>query len=530
MNAMSAAAATADRTDVSVRIGAEKLSKHYGTVQANHDVTLAVEPGEIHAIVGENGAGKSTLMRMLQGVEQPDSGRIIVDDEAIRLSGPQQAFALGIGMVHQEFMLAPDLTLLENLVLGDEPVRRSMGPVSTIDWDSARATGNSLAEQAAVSVDWDRRAGSTPVHVRQYVEIIRLLRRGARILILDEPTAVLAPQQVDDLIRLLKTLRESGTTILFISHKLREVMALADRVTVMRRGEVCFSSVIDQTSIDEIAGHMIGHQELPAVSERQVRGSDADPGKTVLTVAGLCTPSVEKSQPLHDIEIDVRGGEIVGIAGVSGNGQHELIECLVGLREASDGSIRLKENEITDLDNGQRRRLGMGYISADRRHEGLATEATIEANVIAGSHRDPPISRGWFLDRTAMHRLALERLQSLNVRFGEVTDPVSSLSGGNQQRLVFAREIAPAPLLLVVSQPTRGVDLNGIAAIHEILRDFRDASGSVLLVSEELDEILSLSDRIYVMASGRIVAQRDANNTDMNEIGRLMLTHGKHDG
>lgn len=530
MNNPAAVRQEANAAQVAVRLGAHALSKRYGRVQANRNVSLAVTPGEIHAIVGENGAGKSTLMRILQGIERPDGGHIIVDDAAVRLSGPQQAFALGIGMVHQEFMLAPDLTLLENLVLGDEPVSLRAGPVSLIDWEDALKTGQQLAERATVDVDWDRRAGSTPVHVRQYVEIIRLLRRGARILILDEPTAVLAPQQVEDLIKLLKNLRENGTTIVFISHKLREVMALADRVTVMRRGEVCFSSVIGETSIDEIAGHMIGQADIASINKEDAARADTQPGPPVLTVAGLTTPSVEKSQPLRNIDFEVRRGEIVGIAGVSGNGQHELIECLVGLRDAASGTVRLADCDISGMDNGQRRSLGMGYISADRRHEGLALDASIEANVIAGSHRSPPTTRGVFLDLKAMRQTAIERLQSLGVRYGAVGNPVSSLSGGNQQRLVFAREIAPEPDMLVVSQPTRGVDLKGIAAIHDILREYRSSGGAVLLVSEELDEILTLCDRIYVIASGRIVAERAAGDTDISEIGRLMLMQGEANG
>ncbi len=514
---------SARESDVEVRIGADGLSKRYGNVQANRDVSLSVAPGEIHAIVGENGAGKSTLMRMLQGIETPDDGRIIVDDRPVGLSGPQQAFAYGIGMVHQEFMLAPDLTLLENLVLGEEPLRFAAGPVSRIDWSDARQSGEALAQRATIEIDWSRRAGNTPVHVRQFVEIIRLLRRGARILILDEPTAVLAPKQVDDLFSLLRSLRDQGTTILFISHKLKEVMALADRVTVMRRGEVCFSSIVEETSAEEIAKHMIGQeQSLPKRGNGRATKSDKPEG-TVLEVRGLSIAAIEKSHPLHHIDIMVSRGEIVGIAGVSGNGQHELIECLVGLRSPGDGSVLLSGEDVSQADNGHRRGLGMGYVSADRRHEGLALDASIEANVVAGSQRMPPICRGLFLDRNAMRQTAANRLQSLDVRHGALGNPVSSLSGGNQQKLVFAREIAINPDLLIVSQPTRGVDLVGIAAIHDILRKFRDAGGAVLLVSEELDELIDLSDRIYVMAGGRIVGERSAGETNITDIGTMML-------
>ncbi len=521
------AAASSASAPVSVCLGAERLCKRYGAVQANSDISIFIAPGEIHAVVGENGAGKSTLMRILQGIEQPDSGRIIVDDRDVRFSGPGHAFELGIGMVHQEFMLAPDLTLLENLVLGDEPLVRRIGPVSRIDWEAALASGRELAGRTAVEVDWSRRSGGTPVHIQQFVEIIRLLRRGARILILDEPTAVLAPQQVEDLFSLLRKLREDSTTILFVSHKLKEVMALADRVTVFRRGEVCYSSPVADTDIDTIAGHMIGEagdRTHPASSRRK-----GAVGEIVLEARRLTTPALEKSHPLHGVDLQVNEGEIVGLAGVSGNGQSELVECLVGLRAVSDGAIFLAGDDITNLPNRDRRELGMGYVSANRRDEGLALAASVEANVVAGSQRKAPINRHGLLDLAAMRRQAGQRLDLLAVRYGALGDAASSLSGGNQQRLVFAREIASDPKLLVVSQPTRGVDLKGIAAIHAILRRFRDDGGSVLLVSEELDEILELADRIAVMANGRIVGQLQAEEADVAKVGRMMLTQGGTD-
>ncbi|WP_419913823.1 ABC transporter ATP-binding protein [Hoeflea sp.] len=523
-------AAQEQATGASIRLGAEGLCKRYGTIEANRDVSIAVAPGEIHAIVGENGAGKSTLMRMLQGIEQPDSGRIIVDDQVVELTGPQRAFALGIGMVHQEFMLAPDLTLLENLVLGDEPVSRALGPASPIDWRAALQSGERLAQETAAHVDWSRTARNTPVHIQQFVEIIRLLRRGTRILILDEPTAVLAPQQVDDLFALLRKLRNNGTTILFISHKLREVMALADRVTVIRRGEVQYSSPVADTDADTIAGHMVGGQgALPETAKSLETRRDGS-GDIIMRVSGLTTPVVEKSHPLHGVDFHISEGEIVGLAGVSGNGQNELVECLVGLRDVNDGTVSFAGEDITRLSNQQRRVLGMGYVSADRRHEGLALEASVESNVIAGSQRNPPVSNGWFFDRRTTRQVAEQRLSFVGVRYGALRDAVSDLSGGNQQRLVFAREIAAQPKLLIVSQPTRGVDLVGIAAIHGILSDFRASGGSVLLISEELDEILALSDRILVMADGAIVGEMPAEEADIGRIGRLMVMQGAGDG
>lgn len=510
-----------------VRLGAVDIHKRYGNVLANSGISLQVAPGEIHAVVGENGAGKSTLMRILQGLEKPDRGTIIVDDEAVHLNHPQQALGLGIGMVHQEFMLAADLSLLENFVLGIEPAN---GPLGRIDWAAAREAGDALAGQTGVSIDWSRRAGTAPVHVQQFVEITRLLHRGARVLILDEPTAVLAPPQVEDLFGLLRRLRDSGTTILFISHKLREVTALADRVTVLRRGRVTFSSAIADTDADTIAEHIVGEREETAPAGAGERTPADGSLETVLAAKGLSTPSVEKSHSLHDIDLEVRSGEIVGMAGVAGNGQDELVECLVGLRRIEAGGLFHRGRDITHADNATRRARGLAFVSPDRGHEGLAIAASVEANVAAGSHRAPPIARGPFLNRSAMHQVATERLNRLGVTYANLSDPARSLSGGNQQRLVFAREIAGDPSLLVVSQPTRGVDLNGIAAIHQILRDFRDHGGSVFLVSEELEELLDLSDRILVIAAGRIVGQRDARATDMAELGRLMVQQDGPDG
>lgn len=502
-----------------IALGADAVWKSYGPVQANRGISLAVPPGSIHAVVGENGAGKSTLMRLLQGNETPDKGSVIVADAPVHFAGPADALAAGIGMVHQEFMLALDLTLLENLVLGDEPVRAGRGPFATIDWQRAEAEGRALAQRIGIEIDWHRRAGSAPVHIQQFTEIIRLLRRGTRILILDEPTAVLAPEQVSELLDLLRRLRDDGTTILFISHKIHEVTALADSVTVIRRGEVAFSARMSETSGAEIAGHIVEGADLAAHPAR--RGT---PGAPVFEVAGLCAPAVEKSRPLTDISLTVRAGEIVGVAGVAGNGQVELMEALYGLRRATGRTI-LGGRDISGLDTRARRAAGIGYVSADRAHEGLSLAASIEENVIAGAHRAPPIAWHGLLDRRVLRRVAKDRLTALSVRYGAPSDPVKSLSGGNQQRVVFAREIAGEPALLLVSQPTRGVDLNGIAAIHRLLVDFCAAGGAVLLVSEEIDEIRTLADRILVMSDGRVVGEVSPD-TDPREIGRMMVMEG----
>ncbi|MEM6739857.1 MAG: ABC transporter ATP-binding protein [Pseudomonadota bacterium] len=502
------------------------LHKAYGEVEANRGISLSVAPGTIHAVVGENGAGKSTLMRMLQGSERPDSGHVVIDNAPVTLSGPADALNRGIGMVHQEFMMAPDLTLLENLALGEEPVRWRLGPLSAIDWRRAEAEGAALAARIGAEIDWHRRTSAVPVHVLQFVEIIRLLRRGCRVLILDEPTAVLAPLQVEELFALLRSLAQQGTTILFISHKIHEVMALADRVTVIRAGRTVFDAEIDETDAHEIAGHIV-RGERPAGPPPEATETRRASGAPVLKVRGLSAPSVEKSQALDAIDLTVHAGEILGLAGVSGNGQVELVEALAGLRATASGTIRLGAREIDGLSVAGRRAAGLSYVSADRAHEGLSTASSIEDNVVAGSHRAPPLtgSHGFgrfTLRRGALRRMAETRMAELAVTFGRLSDAASSLSGGNQQKLVFAREIAGQPALLIASQPTRGVDLNGIAAIHGLILAFRAAGGAVLLASEELDELEALSDRIAVIAGGRIVGDV-ADPSARGQIGQMMV-------
>ncbi len=511
------------RGSVEIRIGANRIFKSYGSVQANRNVSISVGPRQIHAVVGENGAGKSTLMRALQGLETVDGGEVIVDDLPVRFSGPQQAISEGIGMVHQEFMLAPELTLLENLVLGDEPTRPSFGFLQTVDWDVALGEARQIGERAGISIDWHRSTSTAPVHIQQYVEIFRLLRRGSDVLILDEPTAVLAPQQVEQLFGLLRQLRENGASIIFISHKLQEVEALADHVTIMRKGETVASASVDEMNTSQMTRYIMGENAKAAQQTRGEPGRPKDTGAPLAKITGLNAHTANAQQPLYNISMDVSCGEIVGIAGVAGNGQEELIECLVGLRKAQSGSISINNAELYNAENASFRAHGQGYVSPDRAHEGLAKSATIEANVMAGSQREPAFLRGPMLDRTAFRKEARARLDRLDVQYGTLNDPVSSLSGGNQQKLVFARETARHPKLLVVSQPTRGVDLNGIATIHSYLLSHRETGGSVVLASEELDELMFLCDRILVMSMGRFVGEVSRAEFSPQKIGELML-------
>lgn len=502
-------------------LGVVDVSKSYGPVLALDRVSLEIAGGRVHAIVGENGAGKSTLMRLLQGLEQPDSGSVLIDGEPVQLRDARDAMRRGIGMVHQEFMLVPNLSLLENFVLGAEPLRRGPAGAVLVDWTSAEAAGDRLARQAGVQVQWSLLASEAPVHIRQIVEITRLLSRGATTIILDEPTSILAPRQVEDLFEMLREMRRDGATIVFISHKLKEVMALAEVVTVMRKGRVIATRPVSGTSIGELTELMVG--EDIAINLR------ADSGELTAEEPVLCVQDLracdDRGVPkLLGADLDLLPGEIHGIAGVSGNGQDELVECLAGLRTPEDGSIRIAGTDVTGEGNRSMREAGIAYASPDRGHEGLSLDAPIEHNIVAGDHRTPDLShRGW-LRLNRIRTAARQRLADLDVVYGSLKDPARSLSGGNQQRLVFARELAGAPRVLIAAQPTRGVDVKGIAAIHGLLREFRDRGGTVLLVSEELEELIALSDRISVVADGRIAGCVRGEDANLENLGRLMLS------
>jgi ABC-type uncharacterized transport system ATPase subunit len=504
-----------ERGRVAVRLGARHLTRRFGPVIANDRVDLAVAPGTIHAVVGGNGAGKSTLMRILQGVDRPDEGSVILDDAAVRLTGPADAYACGIGMVHQEFMLAPPLTFIENLILAHEPTDRA----GLVDWRAATEAAERLARLAGVKIDWRLRVADAPVQARQILEILRLLYRGADVLILDEPTAVLAAAQVVELIALMRRLKDEGRTILFVSHKLDEVMSVADAITVMRAGRVVATTVPAQTTKAEIARWMVDESVEPTRIETRARiGSSA-----LLAARGLTARDPSGVKRLGPLDLEVYAGEIVGVAGVAGNGQDELVASLAGLRAVDSGTISFEGTPMTPGATGRFRAAGIGYLSADRAEEGLCLAASIRDNFIAGREHQAPFSRRGFLRPGAIKERAQRALAKLSVRYVRLGDPASSLSGGNQQRIVIARELDREPKLLVAAQPTRGIDIAGIAFIHARIAAFRHRGGAVLLVSEELDEILALSDRIVAIYGGVIVGELSRREASVEKLGRMML-------
>lgn len=500
-------------SDRSIRLGAHRIVRRFGPIVANNDINFRAIRGTVHAIVGGNGAGKSTLMRILQGMDRPDEGVVIVDGLPTVFLGPADAFARGIGMVHQEFMLVPGLTLLENLVLAHEPV----GALGRVDKPKALAEARKLEALAGVKLDWDMPVEDAPVHVRQIVEILRLLYRGADALILDEPTAVLAPAQVRELIALLRKLRDEGRTILFISHKLDEVLAVADEITVIRAGKAIGTMAIAEASKPKLAEMMIGE----ILTRPEARPSTA--GKPMLEISGLTARDSRGHVGLQDFSLTVRAGEIVGIAGVTGNGQDELVAAMTGLGRVDAGSIRVAGTEVTPLSLRERRLLGLSYLSPDRAAEGLCLAAPISENAIAGHHRRPDLSRNGILRRKAIANHVESLLDRFSVVRGSASQPAGSLSGGNQQKVAIARELDGSPKVLLACQPTRGVDIKGIAFIHQCLLDYRDRGGAVLLISEELDELVTLSDRITVLYGGRVTGEVERGTAGLEDIGRLML-------
>ncbi|MFP5333500.1 MAG: ABC transporter ATP-binding protein [Acidimicrobiia bacterium] len=501
---------------MTIELELRRITKRFPGVVANDAVDLTVRSGEIHAIVGENGAGKTTLMSMLYGLFPPDEGEILVRGEPVHFHSARDAIDAGLGMVHQAFKLFPTLTVAENVVFRDEPTRRGM-----IDREASRTRVAELARTYGLAVDPSAVVETLPVGVLQRVEILKALYRDARILILDEPTAVLTPQERDMLFDVIRRLRDAGRTILFITHKPGEVMAVSDRVTVLRNGRSVAELVTSETSPAEITRHMVGRDvEL----DRRAQAHQA--GDTVLSVDGLTVLGEHDRVVVDDVSFCVRAGEIVGVAGVAGNGQTEMIEALAGLRQAERGQVKLAGSDITHADVATRRRRGLAYVPEDRHLVGATHHGTVWENLMMGHHREAEISRrGWFRF-DGVRQVASALVERFAIKASSVSTSAATLSGGNLQKLVVAREMAYEAPLLIAEQPTRGVDIGAIEFIHRQLLNYRDAGGALLLVSAELSEILALSTRVLVMFEGRVVAELDPARVDEQEIGRYMT--GSH--
>ncbi|MEV6232241.1 ABC transporter ATP-binding protein [Saccharopolyspora shandongensis] len=489
------------------------ITKTFPGVVANSDVNLLVRAGEVHALCGENGAGKSTLMKILYGMQAPDSGTIRVHGEEIRFRTPAEAIRAGIGMVHQHFMLADNLTVLENVVLGAE---REHGIGA-----KARRRVLELAEQAGFELRPDALVEGLGVADRQRVEILKVLYRGARIIILDEPTAVLVPQEVDELFDTLRTMREQGFTFLFISHKLDEVRAIADTITVLRRGTTVGTVPAAEVSSRGLAEMMVGSQ-LPVPEHGESTVTDRE----VLVVTGLSASDQDRAV-LSDVDLTVRAGEVVGIAGVEGNGQTELVEAIMGMRSVTAGRVVLGDRDLTGLSTLARREAGIGYVPEDRHRQGLLLQESLWINRILGYQTRRPTARGVWLDRAGAKADTQRIIDEFDVRTPGIDVDAAALSGGNQQKLVVGRELSGDPALLIAAHPTRGVDVGAQAGIWGHLRAARSAGLAVLLISADLDELIGLSDTIRVMFRGRLVATADPRSVTPEDLGAAMTGAGE---
>ena len=494
------------------------LAKSFGPVIANSNVNLRVESGTIHGVIGENGAGKSTAMKMLYGLYPPDSGEIFVRGKFVHWKNPKDAIKAGIGMVHQHFMLAGPYTALDNILLGVEPTLHG-----AIDRNGARVKLEAISRQYGLPVDFDATVESLPVGIQQRIEILKLLYHQAEILILDEPTAVLTPQETVDLLSNLKKLKAEGKTIIIITHKLKEVMSFTDRVTVLRAGRVSGEVETSKTSVQQLADLMVGRQVNLNVQAGV--GATSTPGKSVLKLDKFST--LKDGRPtLKAVTFEVHEGEIVGIAGVEGNGQGDLIDAIMKTdhHTLSSGVIEIAGQDVRKLTTARIRALGVGVIPQDRHHEGLLLERTVRDNFLLGLQRRKSFSKNGFIRRSALEKAATQAVKDYDVRPPRLDITVKGLSGGNQQKLIIAREFECRPRFLIAAQPTRGVDVGAIESIHRRLLRARDEKVGVLLISSELEEILTLSDRILIMYEGEIVGEfkRGAEAFDERQIGLKM--------
>ena len=490
------------------------ITKTFGNVIANNDVSFNVEKGSIHAIVGENGAGKSTVMRIAYGFYNADSGEILIDGKPVEIKTPHDAIALGIGMVHQHFMLVDNMTIAENIILGAET-----GGAASLDLEKANREIHKLSDELKLGVNPRAVIEDLSVGQQQRVELLKALYRHADLLILDEPTAVLTPQEVEEFFGILRRMKEQGKTIIIITHKLEEVLAISDEVTVMRDARVVGNVKTSETSAQELARMIVGRDVLLRVEKRE-----ADPGAPILKIGNM-NVSGKHGAAVSDVTFEVRGGEIVGIAGIEGNGQTELIEAIAGLIPVSSGIVEFEGRDVTNVSTRKIKELGIAHIPEDRHKRGLLLNASLAENSILGVHYRPPVAVSGFVSGAAVERRVNEIIENFDVRPPVAELEAKSLSGGNQQKLIIGREFELNPKLLLVSQPTRGVDIGAIEFIHRKLIELRDAGSAVLLVSAELEEVTALADRLLVMREGRIVGEVDPKHTTPEEIG-LMMTGG----
>ena len=494
------------------------ITKRFGALTANDHIDLVVEPGEIHALLGENGAGKSTLMNVLYGLYQPDEGEILIDGQPMTFAGPGDAMAAGIGMVHQHFMLIPVFTVAENIELGHERTGGPLGLLGFLDRRRARREVRDISQRYGLDVPADALVQDLPVGVQQRVEILKALVRDAKVLILDEPTAVLTPQETDDLMEIMTSLKQSGTAIVFITHKLREVRAVADKITVIRRGKVVGTASPDSTPA-ELASLMVGRPVKLNIDKRP-----ATPGDDVVEVDGVRILDEAGAVTVDGVSFSVRGGEIYALAGVQGNGQTELTEALVGLERADAGRIRIAGADVTRMSTDDILGLGVGYVPEDRMHDGLVSSFSVAENMVLDLYDQQPYSGRLNLDLGHIRRHAEQKVEEFDVRTSSIGHAASTLSGGNQQKVVLAREMSRPLKLLIVAQPTRGLDVGSMEFVHQRIVAERDNGAAVILISSELDEVLGLADRIGVMYRGKIIGEV-AGGTDpalAEEIGMLM--------
>ena len=493
-----------------------QINKSFGHVQANKDISLIVNKGDIHGIIGENGAGKSTLMSIVYGYYQADSGYIKINDKKIKIKSPHESILSGIGMVHQHFMLVENFTVVENIILGFEGEF-----VFGEKLDQAKKSLIKLCEDYSLKIDLDATISDLSVGFRQRVEILKALYRGAEILILDEPTGVLTPQEVDELFKILRSLKEQGKTIILITHKLNEIVALTDRVTVMRLGEIVGETNTGDTTKDQLAEMMVGRSVLLRIDKRK-----PNIGDTIFEVKNINVKDNLDVMRVKNVSFELRKGEILGVAGVTGNGQTELLEALSGIRQVDSGEIKLFGNTISSknifVSPRKLREQDVAHVPEDRQRMGLVTEFNASENLIFGYHHQLPFSKSSIMMGKTIYNHSKKIMQEYDVRPQSPFLKTSNFSGGNQQKIILTRELNKDPKVLLVGQPTRGVDIGAIEFIHQRIIDMRDKGVAVLLVSVELDEILSLADRIIVMFDGEIVGERVNENVTDREIGLLM--------